>query len=96
MSENVIAGATPAPSFARPRAFDTIVYGGLAIGILDMLFAFTFYSDTGHQRTANLSGSRCGIDREDAGLRRWSQDFRARSSPSLCCSRLHSYCLLPG
>ncbi len=27
----------------RPRAFDTIVYGGLAIGILDGLFAFVFY-----------------------------------------------------
>jgi hypothetical protein len=27
----------------RPRAFDTIVYGGLAIGILDLTFAFTFY-----------------------------------------------------
>lgn len=27
----------------RPRAFDTIVLGGLAIAILDGLFAFTFY-----------------------------------------------------
>ena len=27
----------------RPRAFETIVYGGLAIGLLDLLFAFTFY-----------------------------------------------------
>jgi hypothetical protein len=27
----------------RPRAFDTIVFGGLAVGILDGLFAFTFY-----------------------------------------------------
>jgi len=27
----------------RPRAFETIVYGGLAIGILDGLFAFVFY-----------------------------------------------------
>jgi hypothetical protein len=26
------------------RAFDTILYGGLAAGILDMLFAFTFYA----------------------------------------------------
>jgi hypothetical protein len=32
-----------APSFERARAFDTIVYGGLVVGILDMLFAFTFY-----------------------------------------------------
>ena len=29
--------------FGRPRAFDTILYGGLAIGILDLTFAFTFY-----------------------------------------------------
>src|SRR6185503_3329902 len=27
----------------RPRAFETIVYGGLAIGMLDGLFAFVFY-----------------------------------------------------
>ncbi|SRR6266545_2668010 len=27
----------------RPRAFDTIVYGGLVVGILDGLFAFVFY-----------------------------------------------------
>lgn len=30
-------------SWQRPRAFDTIVYGGLAIGVLDGLFAFVFY-----------------------------------------------------
>ena len=27
----------------RPRAFDTIVYGGLVVGILDGLFALVFY-----------------------------------------------------
>jgi len=27
----------------RPRAFETIVYGGLAVAILDLLFAFIFY-----------------------------------------------------
>jgi len=27
----------------RPRAFTTIFFGGLAIGILDLTFAFTFY-----------------------------------------------------
>lgn len=27
----------------RPRAFDTILYGGLAVGILDGLFALIFY-----------------------------------------------------
>ena len=30
-------------AFARPRAFDTIVYGGLAVGVLDILDAMTFY-----------------------------------------------------
>jgi hypothetical protein len=29
--------------FGRPRAFYTIFFGGLAIGIFDLLFAFTFY-----------------------------------------------------
>lgn len=32
-----------APTFGRPRAFDTILYGGLVIGILDGLFALIFY-----------------------------------------------------
>ncbi|MGH9908207.1 MAG: hypothetical protein ACRD8U_21775 [Pyrinomonadaceae bacterium] len=29
--------------FGRPRAFDTIVYGGLVVGILDGMFALIFY-----------------------------------------------------
>src|SRR3982751_966851 len=29
--------------FGRPRAFDTILYGGLVVGILDGLFALIFY-----------------------------------------------------
>ena len=30
-------------SFGRPRPFPTILYGGLVVGIFDLLFAFTFY-----------------------------------------------------
>ena len=43
MSENSFESSGAAPSFQRPRAFDTIVYGGLVVGIFDLLFAFTFY-----------------------------------------------------
>ena len=43
MSENVLENSGEATAFERPRAFDTIVYGGLVVGIFDMLFAFTFY-----------------------------------------------------
>src|SRR6266481_2894916 len=43
MSENDFESSGDGPSFARPRAFDTILYGGLVVGILDMVFAFTFY-----------------------------------------------------
>ena len=43
MSENVLAVRGGASSFARPRAFDTILFGGLVVAILDALFAFTFY-----------------------------------------------------
>jgi hypothetical protein len=32
-----------ASSLGRPRAFDTILYGGLVVGILDGLFALIFY-----------------------------------------------------
>ena|SRR3989442_15268590 len=43
MSENVFEGQSEASSSERPRAFDTIFFGGLVVGILDALFAFTFY-----------------------------------------------------
>src|ERR1700730_3517244 len=43
MSENVFESSGKATSLGQPRAFDTILYGGLVVGILDMLFAFTFY-----------------------------------------------------
>ena len=35
--------SSEATLFGRPRAFDTILYGGLAVGILDGLFALIFY-----------------------------------------------------
>src|SRR5882724_12620902 len=38
-----VADSVKAISFARPRALETILYGGLVVGILDLLFAFTFY-----------------------------------------------------
>ncbi len=37
------SSAAEAATLGRPRAFETIVYGGLAIGILDGLFALIFY-----------------------------------------------------
>jgi hypothetical protein len=43
MSENVFASPGKATSFKQPRAFETILYGGLVVGILDLLFAFIFY-----------------------------------------------------
>jgi uncharacterized membrane protein YagU involved in acid resistance len=43
MSENVFESSGEETSLKQPRAFDTILYGGLVVGILDMLFAFTFY-----------------------------------------------------
>lgn len=43
MRKNDFDDSRAAPSFARARPFDTIVYGGLVVGIFDLLFAFTFY-----------------------------------------------------
>lgn len=43
MSESVLESPGEATPVGRPRAFDTIAYGGLVVGIFDMLFAFTFY-----------------------------------------------------
>jgi len=43
MTTNDIANASEHSSFGRPRPFPTVLLGGLIVGILDMLFAFTFY-----------------------------------------------------
>ena len=44
MSDRAIAGSVnEAAGSGRPRAFDTILYGGLAVGVLDILDAMTFF-----------------------------------------------------
>ena len=43
MSENRHKDSRETASAHRHRAFYTILYGGLVVGILDLLFAFTFY-----------------------------------------------------
>jgi hypothetical protein len=43
MRDSDLDDSHQAKRFGRPGAFPTIFYGGLAIGILDLTFAFTFY-----------------------------------------------------
>ena len=44
MSDNALTHADAgAPTLERPRAFDTILYGGLVVGVLDGLFALIYY-----------------------------------------------------
>lgn len=44
MSESVLARPVADTALTgRPRAFDTIVYGGLAVGVLDIAEAFAFW-----------------------------------------------------
>ena len=44
MSDNAVAySGADASVLERPRALDTILYGGLVVGILDGLFALIFY-----------------------------------------------------
>lgn len=43
MNENVLTGEGGVPPSEHPRPFDTIFFGGMAVAILDGLFAFTFY-----------------------------------------------------
>jgi hypothetical protein len=43
MSDNTFTLFDDASRLERPRAFDTILYGGLVVGILDGLFALIFY-----------------------------------------------------
>ena len=49
----------------HPRAFETILYGGLVVGILDGLFALTFYGliMEGHCEFFNLSLQDCSVGR---------------------------------
>lgn len=49
MSDGAIASSdSEAAAFGRPRAFDTILYGGLIVGVLDILDAFTFFGLRNH------------------------------------------------
>ena len=41
--DNSLSRAAVSAPVKRPRALDTILYGGLAVGILDGLFAIVFY-----------------------------------------------------
>lgn len=43
MKETDFENSDSAASPGRPPALNTIVFGGLLVGIFDMLFAFTFY-----------------------------------------------------
>lgn len=43
MAINDFEESREATSSGRPRAFETIAYGGLVVGIFDLTFAFTFY-----------------------------------------------------
>lgn len=42
-AETFIRSGGGEADFGRPRAFETILYGGLAVGVLDGLFALAFY-----------------------------------------------------
>ena len=43
MSESYLEGSGEAAFFGHPRVLETILYGGLVVGILDGLFALVFY-----------------------------------------------------
>ena len=52
--------ATTAPRDAqRPTALDTILFGGLAIGVLDFLDATIFFGL--HRSAVSKSLARCGV-----------------------------------
>lgn len=52
MSKNAVAySGDEASSLERPRAFDTIVYGGLIVGVLDGLDALIFFGLRGSTPT---------------------------------------------
>jgi hypothetical protein len=62
VSDNAFAKAdNDASALARPRAFGTIVYGGLAVGVLDALDAMIFFGiRNGVKPLASFSPSRVG------------------------------------
>src|SRR5688500_17526418 len=66
MSKNVFKSSAEATSLQQPRAFDTIVYGGLVVGILDMLIRLHFLRpDTGCV-VRNGSGRKARLDQHPA------------------------------
>ena len=74
MSTDAILGSDDeSPLRDRPRAFDTIVYGGLAIGLLDITDAITFFGLRNHltpiQVLQSVAGGLLGRDAFKGGLK---------------------------
>jgi uncharacterized membrane protein YagU involved in acid resistance len=74
MSADAIPGAdNDGPLHNSPRAFDTIVYGGLAVGLLDITDAITFFGLRNHltpiQVLQSVAGGLLGRDAFKGGLK---------------------------
>ena len=74
MTDDAIANSNNQTSnLGRPRAFDTIVYGGLAIGVLDITDAITFFGIRNHltpiQVLQSVAGGLLGRDAFKGGLK---------------------------
>jgi len=83
-----------AETSGRPRAVQTIVYGGLAIGILDGLFAFVFYGlNTGRQTNPHFSVG-CGGLAGPVLIRRRLGHVRSWPTTSFPGCHLHRHRLL--
>jgi hypothetical protein len=70
-NEEAVLSDTEEPTLMKPRAFDTIVYGGLAIGVLDFLDAtlfFGLYAGAGFTRVwQGVASGLLGVEAARAG-----------------------------
>ncbi len=70
MVTNDFTGVVEQPSLGSPHPFPTILLGGLIVGILDLLFAFTFYGlILGAPALRIFQGVAAGIIGRDAAIK---------------------------
>lgn len=84
MSDRAIAGSiSESANPGRPRAFETIVYGGLVVGVLDILEAMAFFGirsgATPTRVLQSVAGGLLGRNSYSGGLK----DRHARTAASL-------------
>ena len=96
MSENSHRDSRETTSAHRPRAFYTSLYGGLVVGILDLVFAFTFYGlIMGAKPMRIFQGVAAGVLSRPKAIEGGVPTLLLGIPASFCGCDMHSHRLLP-